>query len=186
MKLEILKRRRCYSKKYYRLHRIRLNSARCATAAANKSVRRENRRRRIRDDPAFAEKERKRKAATSKRHRRKSQLRENLRRETDANFKLSKNLRHRVRQALKGISKSASTLELVGCTIERLMHHLESKFQPGMTWDNYGFGEDKWHIDHIRPIKSFDLQDPAQQHICFNWKNLQPLWQPDNFKKGGK
>ncbi len=82
--------------------------------------------------------------------------------------------------------KSASTMELVGCDIEQLMAHLESLFLPGMTWLNYGLGNDRWHCDHIRPCVSFDLADPAQQRECFHFRNLQPLWQPDNLRKGAR
>ena len=42
---------------------------------------------------------------------------------------------------------------LVGYTLTELMEHLESKFQPGMTWDNDG----DWHIDHILPKSSFKI-----------------------------
>ena len=73
-------------------------------------------------------------------------------------------------------------MELLGCSIEKLWEHLESKFQPGMTRENHG----KWHIDHIRPCISFNLTDLEQQKICFHYTNLQPLWAEDNLKKGAK
>jgi hypothetical protein len=73
-------------------------------------------------------------------------------------------------------------MEYIGCSIEHLKDYLQSKFENGMTWENYG----KWHIDHIRPCASFDLTDIEQQKICFNYKNLQPLWAEDNFKKSDK
>lgn len=44
----------------------------------------------------------------------------------------------------------------------------------------------KWNIDHIKPCTKFDLSDPKQQEICFNYKNLQPLWAVDNIRKGEK
>jgi hypothetical protein len=49
-----------------------------------------------------------------------------------------------------------------------------------MSWDNWSLKG--WHIDHIRPISSFDLSDPAQQKECFHYSNLQPLWAIDNLK----
>ena len=102
----------------------------------------------------------------------------------DPHFKLKQNLSHRIYTALKvkGISKSKRTKELIGCTIDQLWQHLKSKFQPGMTRDNYG----KWQIDHIKPCALFDLTDPKQQVICFHYTNLQPLWAVDNLKKGAK
>jgi hypothetical protein len=73
-------------------------------------------------------------------------------------------------------------MQLVGCNIDILIKYIESLFLEDMSWDNYG----KWHIDHIRPCSSFDLSDNEQQKICFNYKNLQPLWAEDNLKKSDK
>jgi len=104
------------------------------------------------------------------------------RRKTDPHFKLKQNLSHRVYKALNGITKSKRTMELVGCTIEKLWKHLEKKFTKGMTRENHG----KWHIDHIKPCALFDLTDTEQQTVCFHYTNLQPLWAIDNIKKGKK
>lgn len=101
------------------------------------------------------------------------------RKSNDPSYRLKRNMRTRVWQVLRGRSKSVSTLELLGCSIEHLRAHLESLFQPGMGWDNYG----TWEVDHVKPCASFDLTDPAQQQACFRWSNLQPLWQPDNSRK---
>ena len=105
---------------------------------------------------------------------------ENNRYETDINFKLRKVCRIRIRDALKGKIKSASTMELIGCTIDELRSHIESQFKPWMMWENHGL----WDIDHIKAMSSFDLSAPAQQHACCHWSNLQPLWATANMKKG--
>ena len=97
-------------------------------------------------------------------------------------YRLSKSLRQRLRSAIKGVTKGSSAMILVGCTIEKLKKHLESQFQFGMTWGNYG----QWHIDHIKPCASFNLSDPAQQIKCFHYSNLQPLWAKENISKGKK
>jgi hypothetical protein len=102
----------------------------------------------------------------------------------DINYKLTDNLRGRIWGALKGKYKSKSTIELLGCSIEELKLYLKSKFQPGMTFDNYSYYG--WHIDHIRPCCSFDLTKKEEQEKCFNYTNLQPLWGFDNMSKGGK
>lgn len=57
------------------------------------------------------------------------------------------------------------------------------QFEPGMTWDNLGKGEGKWQIDHIIPCSYFDLTKEENQRICFNYRNLQPLWAKDNLEK---
>jgi len=102
--------------------------------------------------------------------------------QTNHQARLRNLLRVRLHSALKGIRKSARTLELLGCSIEHLVKHLESKFQPGMSWENQG----EWHVDHIRPLASFDLSDPHQQREACHWTNLQPLWASDNIRKGDK
>lgn len=50
-----------------------------------------------------------------------------------------------------------------------------------MNWDNYN--HETWHIDHIIPCAAFDLTNPIHQRICFNWRNLQPLWGNENISK---
>jgi endogenous inhibitor of DNA gyrase (YacG/DUF329 family) len=101
---------------------------------------------------------------------------------TDLNFRIKANLKPRIQKALKGLDKSARTMELVGCSPKELWKYLEKKFTQGMTRENYG----KWHIDHIKPCASFDLTCHQQQLKCFNYKNLQPLWASENMSKGSK
>ena len=105
---------------------------------------------------------------------------------TDPSFKIEFLLRTRIRDCLKkqaGI-KAKKSLELLGCTSKQARDHLESQFTEGMTWDNMGRGG--WHIDHIIPCAFFDLTKPSHQKVCFNWQNLQPLWEKDNCVKGDK
>ena len=102
--------------------------------------------------------------------------------QNDPIFRMIKNYRTRTCKAYKNETKSKSTIELLGCTGIELANHLEKQFQPGMTHDNYG----EWHIDHIKPIASFDLSDPEQEQECFHYTNLQPLWAEDNLSKGHK
>ena len=101
---------------------------------------------------------------------------------TDSSYRLKQNLKRRLNLAINGLDKASSTMNLIGCSIEQLKNHLESQFKPDMSWDNYGFYG--WHIDHKIPCASFDLTDPVQQAICFNYKNLQPLWATENISKG--
>jgi len=126
----------------------------------------------------------KRVAADNKRyrikHRKKLTQKFLNRRRTDPNFKILTILRGRIKDVLKGHSKSDSTINILGCTIEELWIYLESKFTEGMTRQNHG----KWHVDHIIPCASFDLTKPEQQVKCFHYTNLQPLWALDNLKKG--
>ena len=117
-----------------------------------------------------------------KKHRKKLTQKYLDRRKNDPNFKLLTILRGRIKDVLRGHSKSDSTINVLGCTIEELWQHLEKQFQPNMTKENHG----EWHVDHIIPCTSFDLTDPKQQVKCFHYTNLQPLWALDNLKKGQK
>ncbi len=98
----------------------------------------------------------------------------------DITFKLRHTLRTRINKYIT--SKSGSHVSDLGCSIPELKAHLESQFQDGMTWENHG----DWHIDHIRPLASFDLSDRDQFLTACNYKNLQPLWAVDNIRKGAK
>jgi len=106
----------------------------------------------------------------------------------DPVFRMICSLRSRLGVALEQAKarKSARFHALIGTTTDGLRRHLEAQFAPGMSWENHGLGRDKWHVDHIRPCSSFDLTDPAQQHACFHYTNLQPLWSSDNLSKGAK
>src|SRR4029077_11336994 len=67
---------------------------------------------------------------------------------TNIQYKLRKNLRTRLHTALTNqlASKRFSSLEVIGCSFEELIKHLESTWLPGMSWANWGRGKDKWHI----------------------------------------
>lgn len=102
-------------------------------------------------------------------------------RKTDINFRILLNLRRRINKVLKHNFKSKKTVELIGCSTEKLKQHLEEQFTFGMNWKNYGFG---WHVDHHLPCASFDLSKEEEQMKCFNYLNLQPMWATENIKKG--
>jgi hypothetical protein len=114
----------------------------------------------------------------------KNNLYQRKRRKTNINYRLKCYIRRRIALAMETNSKRSKTLKLLGCSIEFLKNYLESKFKPGMSWENHGqFG---WHIDHIRPCCTFDLSKPSEQRECFHYTNLQPLWWQDNIRKGYK
>lgn len=84
--------------------------------------------------------------------------------------------------AIKKNSKTGSAVTDLGCSIDELSAHLESKFTDGMNWENYG--KTGWHIDHIRPLSSFDLTNQEDVRKACHYTNLQPLWWQDNLSKG--
>lgn len=100
----------------------------------------------------------------------------------DILFKLQRNMRARLNKALQGNYKTSSAVKDLGCSIEELKQHLESKFQSGMTWENYG--KNGWHIDHIKPLASATSEEEMLK-LC-HYMNLQPLWAQENLSKGKK
>ena len=96
----------------------------------------------------------------------------------DILFRLSRNLRNRIHKIIK--NSNLKTDELIGVGLEEFKLYLESKFQKGMTWENYG----DWHIDHIIPLSS-GKNEHELYNLC-HYTNLQPLWKLDNIKKSNK
>lgn len=72
--------------------------------------------------------------------------------------------------------------EILGYTTEELVAHLESKFSPEMSWENYG---SYWHIDHKRPKSwfSYSSVDDPEFRTCWSLDNLQPLEATINVSK---
>jgi hypothetical protein len=107
------------------------------------------------------------------------------RKHDDINFRIACNLRNRLYSALKNNRKEGSAVNDLGCSIEFFKIYLELKFYPNpetgeqMTWENYG----AWHIDHIIPLTLFNLTDGEQLKMAVYYTNLQPLWALDNLKK---
>lgn len=106
---------------------------------------------------------------------------EKKRKVEDLNFSIKKRLRSRVWHSVNRQSgkKAKSTMALLGCSIASFRIYIESKFQPGMTWENI-------HLDHIVPCALFDLTKPEHQKICFHFSNYQPLLAIDNIRKGAR
>jgi hypothetical protein len=79
------------------------------------------------------------------------------------------------------LPKEVSFSSSIGCNAHQFKAHIESQFKDDMSWDNF----DQIEIDHIRPISSFSdlINNKDQRKICFNYRNIQPLWMKDNRAK---
>ena len=137
-----------------------------------------------RESPIFVMQERARERERSKDPEVKKQKASYVRdrRRNDPIFRMRCNLSTGLSKALKkkGSTKDTTTMKLVGSDLQTLVNHLESFFEKDMTWENYG----QWHVDHIRPITSFDQTNHEHQQVCWNWRNLFPLWGDENKLKG--
>ncbi len=120
--------------------------------------------------------------------------REQERLKTDPVFKMKSRMRillHRVIKKCGGDTKikdGRRSEEIFGWTIEEFVIRIESLWQPGMTWNNYGMGDNTWQIDHIKPVAAFDKRDMIDFDSdgfkeCWALDNLQPLWSDENLQK---
>ena len=116
------------------------------------------------------------------------------RRASDSAYRLKCNISCGIRLALRdGLGKRGKSttriLNILGYSIDELKDHLESKFQAGMTWDNYGKPNGEffagWHIDHIEPVCSFNFKSIEDEDFkkCWTLSNLRPLWARENLSK---
>jgi 5-methylcytosine-specific restriction endonuclease McrA len=100
---------------------------------------------------------------------------------SDAHYAAETRCRSRLRMAMlrMGHGKASNTMDLVGCTSKELVDHL---------------GAEQWSkrheldlvIDHIWPLAAYDLADPDQQSMCFNFRNLRLCTSTENLSKSNQ
>ena len=101
---------------------------------------------------------------------------------TDPLFKISGNMRSIIRGAFRnnGYTKTSKSHEILGCSFEELKKHLESQFEPWMSWDNYALYDGNlntgWDVDHIEPLNPKGIERTEEDIIRLNhYTNLRPL-----------
>jgi hypothetical protein len=81
-----------------------------------------------------------------------------------------------------GVQKAECTEAMLLTSRQECRHFLESFCQfPGLNVKS-----DAVHVDHVRPISSFNLSDPLDVAECFSYANLQLLPAGVNLSKGKK
>jgi len=97
---------------------------------------------------------------------------------SDPRWRVEANLRSRLADfcRTKGIVKARTTEVLIGTTWSQLEVHLSNQLRPGENM------LDK-DVDHIFPIRLYDLNSEAQQKQCMHYSNLQPLTDSENSSK---
>lgn len=86
------------------------------------------------------------------------------------------------------LDKYKHSIEYLGCNIETFLEHINSKIE---YFNNYLATDeimtlDNIHIDHIKPVSVFNLDDEEEFLSCCNYTNLQPLLIKDNLQKSNK
>jgi hypothetical protein len=94
--------------------------------------------------------------------------------------------RTQIKRCIKNSSniiKTKHSIEYLGCDAKYFIEYFTKKMDlfnstndTKMTWDNI-------HIDHIKPISAFILDNEEEFNDCCHFTNLQPLLAYDNLKK---
>jgi hypothetical protein len=110
------------------------------------------------------------------------------RREYKRNYEKENPLYSFTRRSLSRIENAITTDRIdraelqLGYTQDDFKSHIESLFEPGMSWDN----RNEWHIDHIIPISLWLEVGVTDIKVINALDNLQPLWAADNLSKGAR
>jgi hypothetical protein len=93
-------------------------------------------------------------------------------------------VRSRSRKVMKGL-KSKRTIEYLGMNAEEYRDYIERRFQPGMTWENFGTGPDQWSIGHAKPLleKGVSTEETERR---LRYSNTFPQWHTDNAAQGNR
>ena len=94
--------------------------------------------------------------------------------------KFKRNVRSRIYKALKQ-NKEDHTIKYLGCGSNEYLDWMIT-YNEEYTLDNHG----KWHIDHVIPLSTFNMEDKEEQLIAFNWRNTMPLSRNENLTKNCK
>lgn len=101
-------------------------------------------------------------------------------RRNNPHVKIKQTIANRLRELMVKRDRTATYL---GCSMELVLEWIEFNFTDEITWETYGT---YWHLDHALPVKCFNLENPDELDLCFNWKNLMPLEKIQNIKKSNR
>jgi hypothetical protein len=97
-------------------------------------------------------------------------------------YRLKKKYHLAFRRWLMGMSGGGDMGRYLGADVSFVREWINDRMVAGMTWNNYGA---EWVIDHIVPIRMFDIKKDSELKMCWHYKNLMPLFKEDNLKKEG-
>lgn len=78
-------------------------------------------------------------------------------------------------------SPSQKILKYIGCNPEEYRKYINQKRFDDMTDDNFGI---TWQLDHVVPVELFDLNKEEDLFLCFNYRNMLPMYSFENKAKG--
>lgn len=95
---------------------------------------------------------------------------------------LKKKYQASFRRWLIGDSGGNTIVPYIGANREFVIKWLEDRLLVGMSWGTYG---DIWVVDHVVPLRLFDMTKEEDLKIALHYKNLMPLYKQDNMYKDG-
>ena len=84
------------------------------------------------------------------------------------------------------IKKTKPSISYLDCSVEYFVEYFEKKMN---NWNEYHEVKMNWdniHIDHIKPVNAFNLDDEEEFLKCCHYSNMQPLLVEDNLSKSCK
>jgi len=94
-------------------------------------------------------------------------------------YKIANDKFKKIAKILKktGTNKKYNKWNLFGCTPKIFENHLECQFEFGMHFKNYG----AWLLIFKKPISEFDFKKNSDISKCFNYKNMIPIWDDEDY-----
>lgn len=92
--------------------------------------------------------------------------------------KVEQFLRNSIHRIIRN-KNGESSFSLCGYSKSELISRVESTFQEGMSWSNYG----EWHIDHIIPVSLLVKNGCEDPKIVNALSNLRAMWAEENIAK---
>lgn len=124
------------------------------------------------------------------------------RRKTDPVFKLRETVSIIINRSLKkqnSTKNNNSIIQFLPYTIQELKDHLQSQFEPWMSWNNWGTYDSKmwddhntltwfWNIDHIIPQSKLPYTSMEDDNFkkCWSLSNLRPYSAKQNIIDGNR
>lgn len=84
------------------------------------------------------------------------------------------------------LNKTKSSIEYLGCDAEYFIEYMKKKMDIWNETNEVKMDFTNIHIDHIKPVNAFNLDDEDEFLDCCNYTNMQPLLVNDNLRKKNK
>lgn len=99
----------------------------------------------------------------------------------DEDFRKKKSNRGNINNIINNNKNDYS--KYLACDADFFRKWIQYCFDENMNFDNYGT---EWHVDHVIPLKKFDVTKNDDFVLCFNWRNTGPMNSKENMNKKAK